>query len=183
MKVKIPLRNANRLINHGPLVLVACQTEKNRVNCLPIAWIMPVRHDPPIIGAVIGKGNYSFEWIRKHREFTVNIPPAGLLTVVNACGSVTGADLDKFEKYGLTAEKASAVKAPLIRECIGHLECEIINDPSLIETYNLFLAHVKAVSVEKEAFEEIWKLDREEYRTIHHLGGSHFVLDGKTVKA
>ncbi len=179
IKVKIPLRQANRLINHGPVCLISCTVEKGQPNCMPVSWIMPVRHEPPLISVVIGKGNYSFEWIRRHKGFVVNIPPASMLDEVVKCGSVSGSDVNKFEKFKLTAIPAETVNAPLIRECIGHLECEVINEPSFIENYSLFIANVNAVWVDKDSFDEIWKLEKEHYRTIHHLGGSTFVLDGE----
>lgn len=182
MKVKIPLRKANRLINHGPLALISCLIEADRFNCMPVAWIMPVRHEPPMIGAVIGKGNFSHKCIVEHKEFVVNIPPMRIIRQVVECGSVTGAEVNKFEKFNLTPIKAETVKAPLIQECIGHLECEILNDPQLIDNYGLFLANVKIAWVEEEAFDEVWKLDREEFKTIHHLGGNIFSGDGEVKK-
>jgi len=178
-KVKIPLRQANRLINHGPVCLISCTVEKGRYNCLPVAWLMPVRHEPPIISAVIGRGNYSFEWIRRHKGFVVNIPPASMVDVVVKCGNVSGSDVDKFEKFNLSAIAAETVNAPLIKDCIGHLECEVINEPSFIENYSIFIANVNAVWVDKDSFDEIWKLENEQIRMIHHLGGSSFVMDGE----
>jgi flavin reductase (DIM6/NTAB) family NADH-FMN oxidoreductase RutF len=183
IKVKIPLRQANRLINHGPVCLVSCRVRDGKPNCLPIAWAMPVRHEPPVICAVIGRGNYSFEWIRRNKGFVINIPPASMLDIVMQCGSVSGQDVDKFEKFNLTAIPAETVNAPMIKECIGHLECEVINEPSFIENYSLFIANVNGVWVEKDSFDEIWKLDSEQYRTIHHLGGNTFVLDGEVRRA
>jgi flavin reductase (DIM6/NTAB) family NADH-FMN oxidoreductase RutF len=182
MKVKIPLRQSNRLLNHGPLVLVSCAIDGDRPNCLPVAWVMPVSHEPSIVAMVIGKGNYSFKWIRKNKSFVINIPPVSIMDKVMRCGGISGSDTDKFKEVGLTAIKSDSAKAPLISECIGHLECEVIEEKSLIEKYNIFLGKVLSAWVEKEAFEEVWKLDRDDYRTYHHLGGNTFVLDGEVRK-
>jgi len=45
-------------------------------------------------------------------------------------------------------------------------------EPELAERYNLFLADVVAVSVTKGTFKERWLVEKEEARTIHHLGGN-----------
>jgi flavin reductase (DIM6/NTAB) family NADH-FMN oxidoreductase RutF len=182
MKIKIPLRNSNRLLNHGPLVLVSCTIDDDRPNCLPIAWVMPVRHEPATVALVIGKGNYSFAWIVRNKSFVINIPPVTIMDKVLRCGGISGSDIDKFKEIGFTALKADSTKAPLIEECIGHLECQVLEEKSLIEKYNLFLAKVQVAWVEKEAFEELWKLEKDEYRTYHHLGGNIFVVDGEVRK-
>jgi flavin reductase (DIM6/NTAB) family NADH-FMN oxidoreductase RutF len=41
------------------------------------------------------------------------------------CGCVSGKDVDKFEKTGLTKEPAKKVKASLITECPVNLECVV----------------------------------------------------------
>jgi flavin reductase (DIM6/NTAB) family NADH-FMN oxidoreductase RutF len=182
MKVKIPLRQSNRLLNHGPVVLISCCIENDRYNCLPVAWTMPVRHEPPVVAVVIGKGNYSYTWIRKNGEFVINIPPATMLPVIVECGSVTGAEVDKFERFKLVPSPADTVRAPLIEQCIGHLECKVIYEKKMMDTYNIFIANVTSAWAEKTAFDEIWKLKKDEQRTIHHLGGNNFVIDGQVKK-
>jgi len=182
MKVKIPLRQWNRLLNHGPLVLVSCCVENDRYNCLPVAWTMPVRHEPPVVAVVIGKGNYSYSWIRKNGQFVINIPTAAMLPIVSGCGSVSGAEVDKFERFGLTATPADTVRAPLIEQCIGHIECEVVQEKKMMDTYNIFIATVTSAWAEKTAFDEIWRLKKHEHRMIHHLGGNNFVLDGEVKK-
>jgi len=40
----------------------------------------------------------------------------------------SGKDIDKFKKYGLTELLAEKVEAPLIKECIAHLECKVYSN-------------------------------------------------------
>jgi len=179
MKVRVRRNLAKRLLNHGPTVLVA-SFYRGRPNVATIAWTMPLDSDPPRVALVIGEGNYSFECITKTGEFTINVPPVSLKEAVIGAGSVSGRRVDKFMKFGLTPIKARKVKPPLIEECIGHLECRMI-EPELAERYNLFLADVVAVSVTKGTFKERWLVEKEEARTIHHLGGNVFTCPGGLV--
>jgi len=179
MKVRVRRNLAKRLLNHGPAVLVT-SFYRGRPNVATIAWTMPLDSDPPRIALVIGEGNYSFECITKTGDFAINVPPVGLKKAVIGAGSVSGKRVDKFKKFGLTPIKARKITAPLIEECIGHLECRLI-DPDLAGKYNLFLADVVAVSVTKGTFKERWLVETEGVKTIHHLGGNFFTYPGGLV--
>jgi flavin reductase (DIM6/NTAB) family NADH-FMN oxidoreductase RutF len=40
-------------------------------------------------------------------------------------GTCSGADTDKFAKFGLTRAPASRVGAPLIAQCLANIECRV----------------------------------------------------------
>ena len=56
-------------------------------------------------------------------------------------GNTSGAEIDKFEKFKLTPQKAQEVNAPLIAECHASFECKLA-DASLISKYNIFIFEV-----------------------------------------
>lgn len=176
-KVKIPLKIAHRLINHGPLVLIST-LYKGKPNVQTVAWIMPIDYGKPKVAFVVGNENYTYECLTKTKECVINIPNRALLREVVGCGSVSGRDVDKFEKFGLTVLKAKTVKAPLIKECIGHLECRLINEPKLSGEYDLFLADVTYAWAEKGLFKEYWQVKNPKAQTLYHLGSRHFAALG-----
>lgn len=178
-KVKIPLDKAYGLLNHGPVVLVS-SFYKGRPNVQTVAWNMPLDFAPPLVALVIGRDNYSYECILATSEFVINIPNISLLKKVVQCGSVSGRKVDKFKKFGLTAASAQTVKAPIIAECIGHLECVLIDKP-LARKYDLFIGKVKMAWVERDAFKDRWLVEKKIARTIHHLGGRYFTVPARTV--
>jgi flavin reductase (DIM6/NTAB) family NADH-FMN oxidoreductase RutF len=79
------------------------------------------------------------------------------------CGNTTGANLDKFKRFGLTSKPAMPAGAPLIEDCFANLECRV-TDARLVEGYCFsVLKVVKA-----------WRNTAlKNPRTIHHLGGCH----------
>lgn len=175
MKIKVSLDKAHRLINHGPLILVST-FYKGRPNVCAVAWNMPVDFDPPKVACVVGEGNYTFECAKKTKEFVINIPDKSLLKKVIQCGSVSGRKVDKFKKYGLTPVPAAKVKAPLIKECIAHLECKLLRE-DLAEEYNLFLAEVVCAWAKKGFFKDNRLLvEKKGAKTIHHLGARCFTF-------
>jgi len=79
--------------------------------------------------------------------------------------------VDKFEKFKLTKEAATEVKAPLITECHTSLECKI-HDAVLIDKYNFFIFEVvKAHAAVAPKYPE----------TIHYRGEGHFMVSGEAM--
>ncbi|MEJ0046191.1 MAG: flavin reductase [Rhodospirillales bacterium] len=73
---------------------------------------------------------------------------------------MSGRDVDKFEKFGLTPVPARQVAPPLVAECFANLECKVI-DTRLVSVYNLFILEVvKAWSDPAQ----------KQPKTIHHHG-------------
>jgi len=178
MKKNVPLDISYRLINHGPVVLVST-LYRGRPNVCAAAWVTPV--DLSLVLVVISRENYTARCIHSTGEFVINVPNQTLRQKVVSCGSVSGECVDKFAKFGLTPEKARKVGAPLVRECIGHLECRVIKgEERLARKYDIFLARVVAASAERGLFTTHWLPRRSAARTLHHLGGKIFaVLSGK----
>lgn len=177
MKVRVPLSKATRLLNHGPIVLVT-SFYQGRANVQTVAWNMPLDHNPPKVALVIGSDNYSYECITKTGEFVINIPSQRLLKKTVQCGTVSGRRMDKFKEFRLTPIPAKKVKVPLIKECIGHLECKLIKS-KVTREYDLFLADVVYAWAEEGTFTDRWLIEKNQAKTIHHLGGEYFTFPGK----
>ena len=101
----------------------------------------------------------------------INVPTTALTTEVVGVGNTTGAAVDKFEHFKLTADPAERVAAPLVRECHTNLECKLADD-SLIDRYNFFIfevvkAHVAATPKYPE--------------TLHYTGDGVFMVSGKII--
>lgn len=71
----------------------------------------------------------------------VNVPPKELKSKIFYCGFHSGADVDKFRETGLTPQPARKLRAPIIAECVAHMECKVIQE---IETgdKSLFIGEV-----------------------------------------
>ncbi|WP_375140551.1 flavin reductase family protein [Ideonella azotifigens] len=72
--------------------------------------------------------------------------------------------LDKFEHFGLTAQSADDVDAPLIGEAYANFECKL-HDGSKVGSFNLFIweivkAHVAANPAHPETVHHFWPKPR-----------------------
>jgi flavin reductase (DIM6/NTAB) family NADH-FMN oxidoreductase RutF len=179
-KKAIPLKRANRLINDGCTILVSCRHE-DRESIITLAWQSPVSSSPPMAVISVAPPRYSHDIISHSGEFIINVPPFSLLKETMHCGTVSGRAGDKFASAGLTREPAQEVSAPLIAECIGHLECRVVQEVTAGD-HTLFLGEVVAASAAEGLWDEVWQVDREAARTIHHLGGRFFCAPERVVK-
>jgi flavin reductase (DIM6/NTAB) family NADH-FMN oxidoreductase RutF len=60
-------------------------------------------------------------------NFTVSIPLKGQMDKeLIKCGTESGRDLDKFDKYNIETIKSEKVDTPIIKDCDLHYECKII---------------------------------------------------------
>ena len=81
----------------------------------------------PVWIVLVRPSRYSYSRLEEVREFTVNVPAAGLSEAVALCGKVSGRDRDKFQEAGLTILPGREVRPPAIQECVVHYECRTIH--------------------------------------------------------
>ncbi len=173
MKVEVPLEEAYRLINPGCVVLVT-SAYRDRANVMTLAWQSPLSKHPPLVGIAVAQTHFTAELITASEEFALNIPGAGLIKQVQRCGKVSGREKDKFKEAGLTPAAAKKIRAPLLAECLGHLECGVV-DRYKTGDHFFFVGEVLAASAESDFFSERW---HEAAELIHHLGGKWFYFSG-----
>lgn len=161
----IELSRAFTLIESGPVVLVTTR-DGDRSNIMTISWTM-VMDFTPRIAIVTGDWNYSFRALKKTRECVIAIPAVDMLDKVIGIGTCSGADTDKFAKFGLTQAPAKKVRAPLIKECLANIECKVVE---IINRHNIVVLDVMAAYVDDS---------RKEKRVLHAVGDGTFIVDGK----
>lgn len=167
----VPLGEFYRLLHPFNATLVTCQGKDGTPNALAIAWIMPVSVNPPMLVFAINKERHSYRLLEQTREFVVNIARFGLARQVLYCGRKSGKDVDKFKETGLTAGKAKRVKAPIINECVAHVECRVTETIPKGD-HILVMGEVLAAYAGKEAFKGLY--DLKQFKPLLHLGNDVF---------
>jgi flavin reductase (DIM6/NTAB) family NADH-FMN oxidoreductase RutF len=172
-KIEVTGQGIYRLLYPQLVVLVSCRdlnTEKP--NLITIAWSTPLSAVPPLVGISVSPKRYSHGLIEKSKEFVMNIPTMEILKKVAGCGSISGRDVDKFSRFGLTARPAKAVKPPVVDECIAHLECRLVDQ---VETgdHTFFIGEVVAAYVDEDSFDgQAIKLKK--VRNIYQICGHNY---------
>lgn len=166
-----PLSKAYGLLEPGPVVMLTTALG-GRPNIMAMSWHTMLEFEPPLVGCVISNGNYSFGLLEKTNECVINIPTVEIAEKVVGCGNTSGANTDKFERFGLTPKPAELVGAPLIEECFANLECRVA-DTGMVAKYCLFVVEVVKAWIDPAV---------KNPRTIHHLGNGNFMVGGERIK-
>lgn len=169
-KRDFPVSEVRRYLEPGPIVLVSSHW-RGETNIMTMGWHTVMEFTPSLVGCVIARGNYSFGLIRKSRECVINLPTTALTDTVVNIGNSSGAEIDKFRAFSLTAGQARNVKAPLIRECHANFECRL-HDDALVRKYNFFIFEVVRAHV---------AVSPRHPKTLHYTGDGVFMVAGKVI--
>ena len=169
-KVDFPVDEVRRYLEPGPIVLVS-SAHRGRRNVMTLGWHMMLGFTPSLVACYVWDANRSFAMLRASRECVINLPTLELLDAVVDIGNCSGATVDKFAAFGLTALPARKVGAPLIGECHASFECRL-HDASRIARDGLFIWEVVAAHVATRP---------KHPRTVHYRGGGEFMIAGEIV--
>ncbi|WP_252912349.1 flavin reductase family protein [Aliihoeflea aestuarii] len=159
------VNQVRRYLEPGPIVLVSSRWQ-DKTNIMTLGWHTVLEFSPSLVGLMISTGNHSHHMIRESRECVINLPTTKLTDTVVGIGNTSGAEIDKFEEFGLTVEEASEVDAPLIS-----FECRLHED-ALVERYNFFIFEVVKAHVAPSP---------KHPETLHYTGDGVFMVSGKII--
>jgi flavin reductase (DIM6/NTAB) family NADH-FMN oxidoreductase RutF len=171
--------SASRLLHPKLTVLLTCANKEGKANIITLAWAMPVSINPPLLVVSISPKRYSYKLIRETKEFVVNIPTMKLVKETLFCGRRSGGEFDKFRETKMTPLPAKIVKAPIIRECIAHLECKLYKQIPAGD-HTLFIGEILAAYADEKTFTDKYNLQKT--KLVFHVGGNEFTtMTTKTV--
>ena len=162
---ELKLGRAFTMVEPGPVILVTT-CDGMRQNIMTISWSM-VLDFTPVFAITTGDWNHSYAALRKHRECVIAVPTVDMLNQVVGIGTCSGADTDKFARFKLTPVAGKHVKAPLIKECLGNIECKVTD---IIGKHSIVVLEGLAAYIDP---------GRKERRTVHAVGDGTFVVDGR----
>jgi len=170
-KVEVDSKLAYRLLHPRHTVLVTCVNKRGRANIITLAWSMPTSIKPPMVVISIAPRRLSHRMIEKTGEFVVNVPTMEIVKETLFCGRISGKECDKFKEAPLTPLPAKKVRPPIIKECIAHLECKLVEKVTTGD-HTLFVGEVLASYVDKGAFTKTFNIKR--VKPVYHMGGDDF---------
>lgn len=164
---RLKISRAFTLIEPGPVVLVTTNDGETN-NIMTITWTM-VMDFSPRFAITTGPWNHSYAALRDTRECVLSIPTVDMIDKVVGIGTCSGADTDKFAKFGLTPVKAKQVRAPLIKECVANIECQVVD---IVDRHSILVLDGLAAYTDP---------DRKEKRILHAVGDGTFIVDGRRI--
>ena len=163
-----------------PVVMVTCGTME-KSNIITVAWTGITNTNPAMCYISVKKERYSYNIIKKTREFAINLVNSNLAYSADWCGVKTGAKVDKFKELKLTKEKAKNIECPIIKESPVALECKVKQIIPL-GSHDMFLAEILSINVDSKYINEKGSFDIEKCNLVAYANGGYFKLGKKVGK-
>ena len=157
-----------------PCVLVTSGTMK-KPNVMTVAWAGIVCSDPVLTYVSIRPSRYSYELIKKNKEFVINVPTWKMVGAVDFCGVKSGKKMDKFKETGITPVPSQNVAAPQIEECPITMECKV-KSITPYGTHDMFLAEVVSVNIDEQYINEQGALNLDKAGLLAYAHGNYYSL-------
>lgn len=115
MMKKINLPQAANLTSPNPVTVVCTQKPDGTTNLATVSWWTYLSFSPNMIAFAMAKTSFSGEMVRNNHNVILTIPSAEIADAVMGCGSTTGRNTDKTEKFdiALMEVEESAIKIPV----------------------------------------------------------------------
>ena len=172
---------AGNMLNPVPEVMVSVADRENRPNIITVAWAGTVCTNPPMVSISVRPSRHSYHIIEETGEFVINLTTAELVKACDYCGVVSGRDVDKFAKTGLTPMPVEHVHAPAIAESPVNIACRVVESRPL-GSHTMFLAEVLGVTVDDAYLDESDRLHINDAGLVMYSHGEYFSLGEKLGK-
>ena len=160
-----------------PAVMVSCGNME-RSNIITVAWTGILCTNPPQVYISIRPERYSYNIIKKTKEFIINLTTEKLAYETDWCGVKSGKDVDKFKEMKLTKQKANFVKCPMIEESPVSIECKV-KEIKELGSHHIFIADVLGINADDRFIDEKGAFDISKCNLIAYANGGYYTLGDK----
>ncbi len=162
--------------HHYPSIaaVVTAQFEGKK-SIMAAAWHAPISHTPPIFGISLSPKRHTYKLIEKAKEFAINFLPFDKTALVVSVGSVSGAEVDKFKKFGIETEKALKTSAPILKDAYAAYECKLI-DSRKYGDHIWIVGEIVATHFDKARFTADEAIDLKRVSPILYMGADRYTI-------
>lgn len=108
------------------VVLVVTRSPKGKANVMAVGWVSMASLEPAMLMLGIDDAAYTYELIRKTKEFVVAFPNERMRREVLYAGTHHGHKRDKLAETGLATQKARKVRPPILADAVANFECRLV---------------------------------------------------------
>ena len=147
----------------APVWVVGSYDREGKPNGMTAAWAGICCSKPPCVTVSLRKATYTYGSIMARKAFTVSIPSEAYVSKADYFGLVSGRDVDKFARSGLTPVKSDLVDAPYVAEFPLVIECILLHSFE-IGLHTMFVGEIMDVKADGEVLAEDGSLDVQKLR-------------------
>lgn len=141
---KISLAEAAKLTSPNPVTIVCTQKPDGTTNLATVSWWMYLSYNPDMVAFAMMKTSYSGEMVRNSKKVVLTIPGAEMAQAAIQCGTSTGHDTDKVEKFGIKMQSLPSCEISVPLHSRAAIQCSL---KEFIETgdHYLYICNVEQV--------------------------------------
>ncbi len=163
---RFELPEPGAMIPPVPAIVLGVKGDETVEDDLTIVWTFVLEGDPPYNGisvpdtsAITGEAYVGLELLKKHGEFTLNVPDTSWIPEFDRIDMTASDRSDKFAENGLTRLPSKTIQAPGIAEAAIVLECRILQTHALPPKRTVFFAEVLRTTVHPGVTDSEGRLD------------------------
>lgn len=139
---------ARTVVIPTPVWIIGSYDDQGKPNMMTSSWVGICSSNPASLMICLRKATYTFGNIMARKAFTVNIASESFARYAAYIGRVSGRDVDKFKRTGLTPVKSTLVNAPFIMEFPLVVECKLSQAVEL-GSHTMFIGKILDVKADR----------------------------------
>ncbi|TRZ39570.1 flavin reductase [Niallia circulans] len=119
-----PIEGSGWYAYPGMIAVITTQYEGKR-NAMASGWHTYVGSSPGMYGVSVSKGKHTHTLIEKSGVFGVNFLPAKYSELIQALGTHSGNNMDKFKEFNISYEDGLKTNVPILTDAYYAYECKV----------------------------------------------------------
>jgi flavin reductase (DIM6/NTAB) family NADH-FMN oxidoreductase RutF len=162
-----------------PIGFATSNSKDGHINLAPFSFHNAFSSNPPMVGISpafsgrTGETKNTLANILDTKEFTLSVVTFDMVEQMNICAAEFPADVDEFEKSGLTKHPSKIVSTPGVAESPLIMECKFTQHVQFSDQPaggNLLLGEIVYFHTKDEAFDESGKIDPSKVDQVARMG-------------
>ena len=105
------------------VVIATAKDAKGVPNPITLGWTMITSHQPPMMAISVAFARYSYENIKRAREFVISFPSKEMAKETLFYGTRSGRDLEKIREFGGATEPCRKIDCVIFTGAVANFEC------------------------------------------------------------
>ena len=110
------------------VVIAIADDLKGTPNPITLGWTMVTSHQPPMLAISVAYARYSYENIKRAKEFVVSFPSKEMAKDALFYGTRSGRDMEKIKEFGSKTEPCKKISGVIFTEAVANFECRLVGE-------------------------------------------------------
>lgn len=168
-----------------PICFASTVNKEGEVNLSPFSFFNLFSSNPPVVVFSPSRRvrdntiKHTLENLREVPEVVINIVTMEMVQQVSLASCEYPKGVNEFVKAGFTAEPATLIQPPMVKESLIKMECRVLEIKSLGNeggAGNLVIAEVIRMHIDDSLLDENNKMDQRKIHHVARLGGDWYCV-------